>query len=209
MSLLKSSIYRAWVSMRNRCFDEKNKSFKNYGGRGITVCDRWLVYINFRDDMGEKPNPKYSLDRIDVNGNYEPGNCRWATPQQQAYNRRCARYVTIEGVEYRAVDLSKEYKKRLTTIIERAERGLSFDEVVSEERIFELSDANRQKMTNASVAKRLSETHCLNGHPWTPETTRILSNTGNRRCLICLRAAEKRTSERRSGSRRATKIMCD
>lgn len=80
--------YRSWVHMRHRCNPNgKNSSFKHYGGRGITVCERWQVFANFVADMGNRPGG-YSLDRIDVNGHYEPGNCRWATWSQQAANKR-------------------------------------------------------------------------------------------------------------------------
>jgi hypothetical protein len=75
--------------MRNRCYNPKNNRYKIYGGRGIKVCDEWLKsFKNFIDDIGRKPGPQYSIDRINVNGNYEPSNCRWATPEQQANNKR-------------------------------------------------------------------------------------------------------------------------
>lgn len=84
----KNPIYQAYYSMKSRCYDEKNKAFKHYGGRGIKVCDRWLEsFEKFVEDMGERPL-KHSLDRIDVNGNYEPKNCRWATQQMQCLNQR-------------------------------------------------------------------------------------------------------------------------
>ena len=79
--------------MRMRCENPNWHGYAHYGGRGITVCDRWLGrggFKNFLADMGERPQGT-SLDRIDVNGNYEPGNCRWATPSEQALNKRRAR----------------------------------------------------------------------------------------------------------------------
>lgn len=85
-----SAEYQSWRAMRDRCYRTKNIAFKNYGARGITVCDRWRdSFENFLQDMGRRPTLEHTLDRYpDKNGNYEPGNCRWATVPQQLENRR-------------------------------------------------------------------------------------------------------------------------
>lgn len=85
-------LHDTWLSMRQRCFDPGHESFKNYGARGITICDRWIEsFWDFVDDMGPKPSRQHSLDRRDNNGDYEPENCRWATQAEQHANRRNTR----------------------------------------------------------------------------------------------------------------------
>ncbi len=84
--------YVNWVRMKHRCENHTNDSYAHYGGRGITVCARWQDdFLAFLADMGTRPTKAHSLDRIDVNGHYEPGNVRWATAKEQAQNKRPTR----------------------------------------------------------------------------------------------------------------------
>lgn len=91
----RSATYTTWRSMISRTTNPNVHNYKNYGGRGITVCDRWFDFKNFLKDMGEKP-VGLTLERIDNNKGYEPGNCRWATWKEQAANRRPARKVVVK-----------------------------------------------------------------------------------------------------------------
>ncbi len=84
----RSPEFRAWQNMLKRCSNENHPQFKDWGGRGITVCERWRVFEPFLADMGRRPSALHSIDRIDVDGNYEPSNCRWATKDVQQHNHR-------------------------------------------------------------------------------------------------------------------------
>jgi hypothetical protein len=96
----RSPEFTAWHGMKQRCYNPNNAKFKDYGGRGIRVCDRWKNSLeNFLIDMGRRPSAEHSLDRIDVNGDYCPKNCRWATRSRQASNKRNSKGRMIEVEE--------------------------------------------------------------------------------------------------------------
>lgn len=122
-----TTTYNTWHSMKQRCYNENTNGYKNYGGRGIIVCDRWLDresgFLKFLEDMGERPSKKHTLDRIDNNGNYEPGNCRWATLEQQAINRRTAKIITYKDRTMTLTQWANERGIKPSTLSERLRRG--------------------------------------------------------------------------------------
>lgn len=83
--------------MRGRCLNPRNSNWQDYGGRGITVCEQWNSFKSFIEDMGPRPARGWSLDRREVNGNYESSNCRWATDEVQANNKRSNKLITVNG----------------------------------------------------------------------------------------------------------------
>lgn len=102
----RSREYIVWCHMKSRCLNKNSKDFRYYGGRGISICDQWVnSFDNFLSDMGLRPTSKHSIDRIDVNGNYEPNNCRWVTQNIQVINSR----KTTNESGYRG--LSKRYSR--------------------------------------------------------------------------------------------------
>lgn len=99
--------YSSWVSMTGRCTNPNLREWPHYGGRGITVCSQWRNFEGFLRDMGERPLGT-SLDRIDNERSYEPGNCRWATPKEQSRNKRTSRMLTYRGVTKTITDWAEE-----------------------------------------------------------------------------------------------------
>lgn len=105
--MTKSQEWNSWRGMLERCRNPNHEMYKRYGGRGIVVCDRWSLFEHFFADMGRKPSRTHSIDRIDNNGNYEPGNCRWATKLEQA--RTCRVSLTAEQIE--SIRSDKRYQR--------------------------------------------------------------------------------------------------
>jgi len=120
--------WRSWAAMLYRCQDPNNGY---YGGRGIAVCDRWREsFENFYADMGDKPEG-LSLDRIDNDGNYEPGNCRWATRTEQCNNQRSNRMLVLDGRSQTLAEWSKELGVNVSAIRRRLIRGWSIKDALT------------------------------------------------------------------------------
>ncbi len=115
--------YRTWAGMRSRCLNNRNPKFPDYGGRGITVCARWNDFEAFLFDMGNRPSKSHSIERKDVDGNYEPSNCKWATAAEQSNNKRCNRMIEINGVIKNATQWSKEFGIKSKTVLQRIYYG--------------------------------------------------------------------------------------
>lgn len=132
--------WQAWSSMRERCDQPNHPAFKNYGGRGIKVCERWATsFENFLADMGERP-PNLELDRIDNEEGYEPGNCRWTTRLVQARNRRSNVLLTHDGVTLTISAWAQRTGIKSSTIVERIRRGWSHTKAVTRAPSFARSD---------------------------------------------------------------------
>lgn len=123
-------MYDLWRGMLARCFLPTNRNYKRYGGRGITVCDRWRQGDGratgvecFAVDMGPRPTVTHSIDRIDNNGNYEPSNCRWATPQVQSSNRRTTVKLSVDGHEVPLADYCRAHGIKYDTMMSRRRRS--------------------------------------------------------------------------------------
>lgn len=124
---LKPAEYQSWRHMHRRCTAKSGKHHRSYAGRGITVCERWKSFENFLADMGPKPTPKYTIDRINNNGNYEPGNCRWATPAEQSRNMRHNIYVEHDGERVLLMDVVERLGLKRMVVYGRLKNGWSLE----------------------------------------------------------------------------------
>lgn len=123
----KTRVYRIWCSMRGRCLNKNNASYPYYGGRGITICDRWEKFEHFLEDMGH-PRNEMTLERIDNNGNYCPENCCWATRSQQSKNRRVNIVIEYHGENLSLHECCERFGLSYTALYSRLYRGMSIEE---------------------------------------------------------------------------------
>jgi len=125
-----SRIYRIWASMVQRCNNPNSRNYKNYGGRGITVCKRWLKFENFLEDVGEPPNDKYQIDRKNNNKGYKPSNCRWISSKENNRNRRNNKLYTYNNKTQCSSGWAEEYNIKPATLRDRINAGLSMEKAL-------------------------------------------------------------------------------
>ena len=126
-----STTYFTWAGMVARCTNPGNSHFPHYGGRGIKVCERWQTFENFLADMGEKPGPRMSVERIDNSKGYSPENCRWATDAEQARNRRNNRHLTLGRKTQTMADWAEELGIHPATLSDRVRTGMTDQEALT------------------------------------------------------------------------------
>lgn len=162
----KHKIYQIWLKMRQRCNNVNDPKFKDYGGRGIKVCERWNNFQNFRDDMLETWFIGASIERINNDGNYEPSNCKWIPIKEQAKNRRNNNRIELNSIIKIKADWAREYGINRTTLNYRLSKGMSFSEALKK-----------------PITKR--PTHCKLGHLKVKPGKKWL-------CRICLNSYQRK-----------------
>jgi hypothetical protein len=123
--------YNCWRKMRSRCNDPQNENYRYYGALGIKVCARWDSFSDFLDDMGPRPSAQHSIDRIDAESCYEPGNCRWATISEQNRNRRTVRKLKVGGAELIAADIAEIVGIDRSYVRKLAREGMTLEQVLA------------------------------------------------------------------------------
>jgi hypothetical protein len=124
-------IYKVWASMKRRCCCPSSHNYKNYGGRGITICKRWMSFENFYEDMGDRPSDQHSIERLDNDKGYNRENCCWVLPEQQTRNKRSNRNITYKGETKILADWAKQFNISRVTISSRIKRGWSVEDALT------------------------------------------------------------------------------
>lgn len=128
--MAKTPEYNTWRKMISRCTNEDDKSYKDYGEKGIKVCDRWMDFNCFIEDMGLRPEEGMTIDRVESTGNYEPGNCTWATKTEQARNRSTNKLLTMDGETKTVAEWTELYGHKRTMIADRLKAGWTVEDAI-------------------------------------------------------------------------------
>lgn len=130
--MTRTPIYGVWLAMRRRCENPSVERYPEYGGRGIKVCERWQKFENFFADMGPRPSDSHSIERENNDGDYEPSNCRWATVDEQVYNKRTTRFLTYKGSKITTRRASEIAGIPKSNIFSRLYNGWSVERAIEE-----------------------------------------------------------------------------
>lgn len=153
----------AWHAMRGRCYNSKNHAYKYYGERGIKVCDRWKnSFNNFLADMGKAPSPNHSIDRIDVNGDYSPENCRWATVKEQARNKRRSIIVFIDEKKMALMEACDKYNIPYDYAVEWTKKGV-LDFLIILEKRANLIEKSKNGRANPNLFRKVCQISLKDG----------------------------------------------
>lgn len=182
----KHPIYPVLQNMKERCRNHNLSSYKDYGGRGIRVCERWLGangFANFLADMGDRPLG-HTIERRDNDGPYSPDNCYWATRKEQQKNRRITIRLEIAGVHHLLSDLSEKSGLKPDTIKARHAKGLTYEQIIDPTPTWDTAGLALGGKANGERQK--AKTHCPQGHEYTPDNlTADALKKGWRRCKAC------------------------
>ena len=126
-------LYMVWQGMKCRCYNKNHPTYVRYGARGITICDQWRhSFKKFEADIGPRPSRKHTIDRIDNNGNYEPGNCRWSTRYENTRNRSCTRLIEFDGKEMTISEWARHLGIRVHSLFNRFQRGWTIERALTQ-----------------------------------------------------------------------------
>ncbi len=189
-------VHGIWLGIKQRCLNPKNPNFDRYGGRGITICARWLTFDNFYADMGEPPEG-LTIERTDNNKGYEPGNCRWATRREQQNNRSVNRVVEFDGRRQTAAQWADERGIHRNTLNQRLNTGQPIERALTQEKQLNLHGL---KLGGAANGLRLlAAIECKYGHPWDERNT-IITAGGTRTCRACHNVRQRMRNAARRGA---------
>lgn len=188
MSRTSQALYATWAMMVVRCTAKGGAHYASYGGRGISVCERWQnSFEDFRDDMGPRP-PGTTLDRIDVNGNYEPRNCRWADRKTQSRNKRNSRFVVMDGVRYHIAELSEKHGIGMRTLSYRIGQNWPIDRLLNPARQYN-NKASQAKAAAINAEQKRAQKRCKRGHSLKGKN--VYLHQGHRSCRACRQAWDR------------------